>query len=59
MSIVIIENENNEKEWVKMEKANNWYIVYHYVNNNVQRKCMIDDFLTAVEYLKEWKTYFE
>ena len=59
MNIVIIENENNENEWLKMEKANNWYIVYHYVNNNVQRKCMLDDFLSAVEYLKEWQTYFE
>jgi len=58
MTIVIIENENNN-EWVKMEKANGWYIVYHYVHNNVQRKCMLDDFLTAVEYLKEWRTFFE
>ena len=59
MNIVIIENENNENEWVKMEKANSFYIVYHFVNNNVVRKCMLDDFLTAVEYLKEWKTFFE
>ena len=56
MTIVIIENEN---EWVKMEKANNWYIVYHYVNNNVQRKCRYDDFYMAVETMKEWQTFFE
>ena len=59
MTIVIIENENNGNEWVKMEKANEWYIVYHYIHNNVHRKVQVDDFLTAVEYLKEWKTYFE
>ena len=58
MTIVVIENENNN-EWVKMEKANGWYIVYHYIHNNVQRKCMLDDFLSAVEYLKEWQTFFE
>ena len=59
MTIVIIENENNANEWIKMEKANTWYIVYYYANNNVQKKCMYDDFYMAIETMKEWQTFFE
>ena len=59
MNIVIITNEKNESEWVKMDRDGNWYIVYHYVHNNVHRKCKYDDFFAAVETLKEWHSYFE
>ena len=59
MNIVIIENENNETEWVKMDKNGYLYTVYHYVNNEVEMKCSYDDFFRAVECLKEWQTFFE
>ena len=59
MSIVRIENEAQESECVKMDKYENWYIVYHYADNVVQRKCIYDDFFEAVECLKEWESYFE
>ena len=59
MNIVIIENEAQESEWVKMDKDGNWYIVIHYVNNEVERKCRYDDFFEAIETLKEWRSYFE
>ena len=59
MNIVIIENENNATEWVKMDKDGNWYTVYHYVNNEVEMKCKYDDFFEAVETMKEWFSYFE
>jgi hypothetical protein len=59
MTIVIIENENNASEWVKMEKNGYLYTVYHYINNNLERKLNHDDFYAAVETLKEWESYFE
>ena len=59
MNVVIIENENNEREFVNMDKDGNWYTVYHYVNNEVKRKCKYDDFFEAIETLKEWVSYFE
>ena len=59
MNIVIITNENKETEWVKMEKNGYLYTVYHYVNNELERKCIYDDFFAAVETLKEWASYFE
>jgi hypothetical protein len=59
MTIVIIENENNNSEWVKMEKNGYLYTVYHYVNNNIERKLNHDNFYAAVETMKEWESYFE
>ena len=59
MNIVIIENEKNETEWVKMDKSGYLYTVYHYVNNELEGKCKYDDFFAAVECLKEWESYFE
>ena len=59
MNVTIIENENNESEWVKMDKDGSWYIVYYYVNNEVAMKCKYDDFFEAVECLKEWESYFD
>ena len=59
MNIVIITNDNNESEWVKMEKNGYLYTVYHYINNNLERKINHDDFFAAVETLKEWHSYFE
>ena len=58
-NIVLIENEDHYNEWVKMDKYENWYIVYHYADNVVQRKCMYDDFFEAIECLNEWQSYFE
>ena len=59
MNVVIIENENNEAEWVQMDKSGYLYIVYHYVENELERKCRYDDFYMAVETMKEWQSYFE
>ena len=59
MNIVLIMNENNNNEWVKMEKNGYLYTVYHYVNDNLERKLNHDDFYAAVETLKEWQSYFE
>lgn len=33
MNIVLVINENNESEWVKMDKDGTWFTVYHYENN--------------------------
>ena len=49
----------NKNEWIKMDKNGDLYTVYRYINNNVQRKCIDDDFFSAVECLKEWKTFFD
>ena len=59
MNVAIIINENNNNEWVKMEKNGYLYTVYHYINNNLERKLNHDDFYAAVETLKEWYAYFE
>lgn len=59
MNIVLIINENNDNEYVKINKEGSWFIVYHYVNNEVKRKLNHDDFYAAVETLKEWESYFE
>ena len=59
MTIVIIENENYENEWVPMDKNGYLYTVYHYVDNELKSKCRYDDFFAAVECLKEWISYFE
>ena len=58
MNIVLVLNEDNESEWVKMDKDGTWYTVYHYVNNEIERKCRYDDFFEATEALKEWQSYF-
>ena len=58
-NIVIIENEAYDSEWVKMDKDGYWYIVYHYVNNEVKRKCRYDDFFEAVAAMELWRSYFE
>lgn len=58
MNIVLVMNENNESEWVKMDRDGTWLIVYHYINNEVERKCRYDDFFDATEALKEWMSYF-
>ena len=57
--ITSIVNEYHNTEWVYMEKSGVWYIVCHYVNNEVKRKCRYDDFFEAVECMKEWYSYFE
>ena len=59
MNIVFILNENNNSECVEMNKEGNWFVVYHYVNDNLERKLKHDDFYAAVETLKEWQSYFE
>lgn len=58
MNIVLVINENNEGEWVKMNKEGTWFIVYHYVNNELKRRCRYDDFFEAIEAFKEWQSYF-
>ena len=58
MTIVMFINEFHDTEWVSMSKENCWYIVAHYVGNELKRKCRYDDFFEAVECLKEWQSYF-
>lgn len=58
MTIVLIINENNDSEWVQLDKAGAWFIVYHYVNNELERKCRLFDFFEATETVKEWQSYF-
>ena len=59
MNIVMIANEFHDTEWVSMTLENGWYIVVHYVGNELKRKCRYDDFFEAIECLKEWQSYFE
>ena len=59
MNIIMIPNEDHDTEWVSMEKEENWFIVHHYVGNELKRKCRYDDFFEAIECLKEWQYYFE
>lgn len=58
MNIVLLMNENDESEWVQMDKYGRRFTVYHFVNNEIKRKCRYDDFFEATEALKEWKSYF-
>lgn len=58
MNIVLLMNETDESEWVKMDKDGTWFTVVHYVNDEVKRKCRYDDFFEATEALKEWQSYF-
>lgn len=59
MGIVMIIIEFRDSERVSMQKEGVWYIVDHYVGNELKRKCRYDDFFEAVECLKEWNSYFE
>jgi len=58
MTIYLETNEKTDSEWVVLSREGCLYIVKHYVDSNPVRKVRCDDFFTAVEYVKEWKSYF-
>lgn len=58
MTIYLETNEKTDSEWVVLSLENGWYVVKHYVDSLPERKVRCDDFFAAVEYVKEWKSYF-
>lgn len=58
MTIYLETNEKTDSEWVVFSVDNGLFTVKHYADSCPERQVRTDDFFKAVEYAKEWISYF-